>query len=461
MTTAEITVVGAGLTGSLLACYLARRGHQVSLYERRPDPRVGDGERGRSINLALSERGLDALRRIGLEHRVMADALPMRGRMIHPVAGPQDFQSYSRDGDKSINSISRGALNNALIDAAEAADGVTLHFGHRLTGLDPATGSLRFETPDGTVRASASVVLGADGAGSATRAQLVAAGVIREDVEFLDHGYKELIISAADGEFALSPDALHIWPRGNSMMIALPNPDRSFTCTLFWPNEGESGFASLDGPAAVKQYFGVHYPDLPPLSPGLVDDYLRNPVGRLGTVHCDTWHVPGGRTALIGDAAHAIVPFYGQGANCAFEDVVELDRCLTETADNWETALPLYEKRRKDNADAIGRMALENFTEMRDKVASPIFKATRKTEHALQRALPGLWLSRYELVSFSTAPYAKVERRAKRQWRFLAGGLAVAGGMAAISLRRIASWNAARLSPGGVRTRPPGPHRAG
>lgn len=449
MTKVDVAVVGAGLTGSLLACYLARRGHQVSLYERRPDPRAGGGERGRSINLALSERGLDALRRIGLEQQVMADALPMRGRMIHPVAGPQNFQPYSRDGDKAINSISRGALNNALIDAAEAADGVTLHFGHRLTGLDPATGALRFETSGGTAGVSASVVLGADGAGSATRAQLVTAGVIREDVEFLDHGYKELTISAVDGEFALNPEALHIWPRGNAMMIALPNPDRSFTCTLFWPYEGASGFASLDGPAAVKEHFHAHYPDLPPLSPGLVEDYLGNPVGRLGTVRCDTWHVPGGRTALIGDAAHAIVPFYGQGANCAFEDVVELDRCLTETAGIWELALPRYEKRRKDNADAIARMALENFIEMRDKVASPVFRVTRKTELALQKALPGVWASRYELVSFSTKPYARVERRAKRQWRFLAGAATAAGIAAAIGLRRIVLQDAAPVGRSG------------
>ena len=436
MTKVDIAVVGAGLTGSLLACYLAGRGHRVSVYERRPDPRIGDGERGRSINLALSERGLDALRRIGLEQRVMADALPMHGRMIHPVAGPQDFQPYSRDGDKAINSISRGALNNALIDAAESTTGVTLHFDHRLTALDPATRSLEFDTPEGAAHVTASVVLGADGAGSATRAQLVAAGAIRESVDFLDHGYKELTIPAVDGEFAMNPEALHIWPRGNAMMIALPNPDRSFTCTLFWPYTGESGFASFDTPAAVKTHFEAHYPDLPPISPTLVDDYLHNPVGRLGTVRCDTWHVPGGRTALIGDAAHAIVPFYGQGANCAFEDVVELDRCLTETAGNWEKALPLYEERRKDNADAIARMALENFIEMRDKVASPAFRLTRKTEHALQKALPRLWLSRYELVSFSTKPYAQVEHRARRQWQALAATATAATIAVAIGLRR-------------------------
>ncbi|MFI2666729.1 FAD-dependent oxidoreductase [Micromonospora carbonacea] len=437
----EIAVVGAGLAGCLLACFLARRGYRVALYERRPDPRAGRVERGRSINLALSERGLDALRRIGLAEQVLADALPMRGRMIHPVTGEPAFQSYSATGDRAINSISRGALNNALLTAATALPGVRAAFDHRLVGLDPATGEMTFETPRGKTTAAAPVVLGADGAGSAVRGQLLAYGVLEESLDFLDYGYKELTLPPLGGEFALDPAALHIWPRGTSMMIALPNPDRSFTCTLFWPTHGMASFASLTSPAAIERHFATHYPDLLPLAPNLVDDYQHNPVGVLGTVRCAPWQA-GGRVGLLGDAAHAIVPFYGQGANCAFEDVVALDRCLDECADDWAAALPLFQARRQDDAEAIARMALANFVEMRDKVASPVFRARRRLDHALERALPGRYVSQYELVSFSTTPYARVRRRVRRQQAALG---AVAAGTAALLAGAVgAAWTRGR-----------------
>lgn len=431
----EVAIVGAGLAGCLLACYLARRGHQVTLYERRSDPRATTAERGRSINLALSERGLNALRGIGLDAQIMADALPMRGRLIHPVDGPLDLQLYSSDGLRSINSISRGRLNNTLLDAAEAAPGVRVLFGHRLVGLDPETGEMTFTVTSGPeageVSAKADVVLGTDGAGSAVRAQLLEHAGLRESLDFLDHGYKELTIPARDGEFALDPGALHIWPRGTSMMIALPNPDRSFTCTLFWPTGGTTSFASLSSPAAIARHFAEVYPDVVPLAPDLVADFQRNPVGLLGTVRATPWQ-SGGRVGLIGDAAHAIVPFYGQGANCAFEDVVELDRCLDEAGEDWARALPLFERRRRRHTEAIAQMALANFVEMRDKVASPVYQLGRKVEHALQEALPGRYLSRYELISFSTVPYDVVRRRIRRQHRVLAGAAAVvAAGLAA------------------------------
>ncbi|MGN9912797.1 FAD-dependent oxidoreductase [Phytohabitans sp. LJ34] len=435
----DVAVVGAGLCGCLMACFLARRGYRVTVYERRPDPRTSQPERGRSINLALSERGLNALRQIGLADQVMADALPMRGRMIHPVEGELDFQQYSVDGQRAINSISRGALNNALLDAAERAPGVRVVFGHKLVGLEPATGDMVFETASGKVQAAAGVVLGADGAGSAVRGQLLAHDALTESLDFLDYGYKELTIPPAGGDFALDPGALHIWPRGTSMMIALPNPDHSFTCTLFWPNGGTRSFASLSSPAAVERHFATHYPDLVPLAPNLVDDYQHNPVGLLGTVRCDPWHAHG-RVGLIGDAAHAIVPFYGQGANCAMEDVVELDRCLDGTGDDWTRALPLFHERRRDDADAIAEMALANFVEMRDKVASPVFRLGKRVEHALERALPGRYVSRYELVSFSNTPYAEVRRRV--QWQHRAVGVAalLAGaGLAAVGIRRWAA----------------------
>jgi kynurenine 3-monooxygenase len=424
-----VAVVGAGLAGCLLACFLARRGYQVTLYERRGDP-TGTQERGRSINLALSERGLDALRRIGLAERVLADALPMRGRMIHAVSGELDFQPYSADRERAINSIGRAALNGALLSAATGA-GVEVRFDHRLVGLDPATGELRFDGDrfDGDRKATAGVVLGADGAGSAVRGQLLAHDLLTERLEFLDHGYKELTIPPAGGEFALDPGALHIWPRGTSMMIALPNPDRSFTCTLFWPM---GNFPSLSSPAAIERHFATVYPDVPALAPDLVEEYQQNPVGLLGTVHCAPWQAYG-RVGLIGDAAHAIVPFYGQGANCAFEDVVELDRCLDEAGDDWARALPVYERRRRDNTEAIAAMALDNFVEMRDRVTSPVYQLRKRVEHAMERALPGRYVSRYELVSFTTMPYAQVRRRVRRQqWTLaaMAAGLAVAGAVA-------------------------------
>jgi kynurenine 3-monooxygenase len=429
--TERVAIVGAGLAGSLLACFLARRGLPVTLYERRPDPRVAQVERGRSINLAISERGLDALRRIGLVDEVMRDALPMKGRMIHPVEGPLDFQQYSATEDRAINSISRGTLNNALLDAAAAAPGVEIRFDHRLVEFDSQAGSMIFATPAGKVEAQADVVLGADGAGSAVRGQLLAEGAVTEDVDFLDYGYKELSIPAVDGEFALDPGALHIWPRGTSMMIALPNPDRSFTCTLFWPT---GSFDALADAGAIEAHFRSQYPDLLPLAPSLVDDYQHNPVGVLGTVHTSPWQAHG-RTALVGDAAHAIVPFYGQGANCAFEDVVELDRCLDDTAGTWARALPLFEHRRRENTEAIAEMALANFVEMRDKVASPVFRLGKRIEHALERALPGRYVSRYELVSFSTTPYAEVRARVHRQHQVLAAGVLLGAAVLGIAGR--------------------------
>jgi len=419
-----VAIVGAGLAGCLLACFLARRGLRVSLFERRADPRLGKPERGRSINLAISERGLDALRQVGLEQQVMAGAIAMHGRMIHPIDGPLDFQSYSADGQRAINSISRGGLNNALLEAAESEDLVDISFDHRLTEFEPPSGRLTFETPSGLAERRASVVVGADGAGSAVRGELLAHDLIEERLDFLDYGYKELHIPSARGEFALDPNALHIWPRGTSMAIALPNPDRSFTATLFWPTGGTECFASLSSGAAIERHFQAKYPDLVALAPSLVDDYQRNPVGLLGTVHVAPWQAFG-RVCLLGDAAHAIVPFYGQGANCAFEDVVALDQCIDDTNGDLARALPLFEQRRHEHTDAIAEMALDNFVEMRDKVASPVYRAGKHVERALERLLPGLWVSRYELVSFSTVPYADVQRRVRRQQIALGGLTAI------------------------------------
>jgi kynurenine 3-monooxygenase len=425
----RVAVVGAGLAGCLLATLLARRGLTVDVYERRDDPRRAGAERGRSINLAISARGLDALGRVGLDERTLDDALPMRGRTLHSPTGALAYQSYSADGTRAINSISRAGLNHALLDRAEETPGVRLHFGRRLVGVDAETGELTFDDGD---TARADVVLGADGAYSAVRRSIQHGMDLHQD--FLPHGYKELTIPARDGRFALDPGSLHIWPRGASMMIALPNTDRSFTCTLFW---AKADFAALDTPERVLAEFRERYPDAVELMPTLAADYLANPVGSLVTVRCAPW--VRGRVALVGDAAHAIVPFFGQGANCAFEDCVELDRSLTATGGDWPTALARYQDQRKPNADAIADMALANFVEMSEKVASPVFRGQTKLRHALERALGGRYVSRYELVSFTTIPYAEIDGRIRRQDRTVgavAAGMLAAVGAGALLLRR-------------------------
>ncbi|SPT56688.1 FAD-dependent oxidoreductase [Actinomadura madurae] len=427
----RVAIVGAGLAGCLLAVLLGRRGIPVTVYERRPDPRVAGAERGRSINLAISARGLAALEQVGLRDRSLKRALPMHGRMVHPLRGAPNFQPYSADGERAINSISRAELNRSLLDTAEATPGVTLRFSQRVTGVDTAAGAVLLEDGDPE---PAGVVLAGDGAYSAVRRSLGPG----EDADFLEHGYKELTVPPKDGGFALDPDALHIWPRGTSMMIALPNLDRSFTCTLFWPKDD---LAALDSPEKITAYFERHYPDVAGLMPGLVDDYANNPVGSLVTVRCWPWTVrgDGATVALLGDAAHAIVPFFGQGANCAFEDCIEIDRCLTETGGDWARALALYQERRKANTDAIAEMALDNFVEMRDRVSSPVYRAKQAATHALERRLAGRYVSRYELVSFSTMPYAEIPARIRRQNLVLAAavaGAAAALGLGARALRR-------------------------
>ncbi|HXC81163.1 MAG TPA: NAD(P)/FAD-dependent oxidoreductase [Trebonia sp.] len=445
MTEPGVAIVGAGLAGCLLATLLARRGTDVTVYERRDDPRLAAPERGRSINLAISARGLEALDEVGLRELSLSRALPMHGRMVHGPAGERGFRPYSAGGTHAINSISRAELNLALLEVAERTPGVRIEFGHRLGELDMATGALRFENPEGVPggwgggergrrrTARAGVVLACDGAYSAARRSVTFRPGFTFSQDYLEHGYKELTVPARDGDFALDPDALHIWPRGSSMMIALPNLDRSFTCTLFWTADE---FAALRTPQEIVAYFREHYADVVDLIPDLADDFLYNPVGSLATIRCWPWvHQGAGCTlALVGDAAHAIVPFYGQGANCAFEDCVEIDVCLAETGGDWTAALDCYQRRRKTNCDAIADMALDNFIEMRDRVNSPVFRATTAARHALERRLPGRYVSRYELVSFSTVPYAQIPGRIRRQDRLTALAAAGALGLAGAGL---------------------------
>lgn len=449
-----VTIVGAGLAGSLLACYLAKQGFAVTVYERRPDPRAAGYVGGRSINLALSARGLWGLQGIGLDQEILKHAIKMKGRMIHPVSLPPEggdlaFQAYSHDPREGINSISRGGLNLALIEAAAKYENVRLVFDHRCLDIDPDACTATFQHEETRVMGEGPMVtvecdliIGADGAFSPVRGRLQKMDRFEYSQTYLTHGYKELHIPArADGGgkwggFALEPNSLHIWPRGSAMMIALPNPDKSFTCTLFWPFEGEHSFANLKTESDVLAFFKKHYPDAVPLMPTLVEDFLRNPNGSLVTVRCWPWvyNAKGGRAvAMAGDASHAIVPFFGQGINAGFEDVRIMAECFERHAGRggagggWmQAALDEYQNLRKPNADAIARMAIDNFVEMRDKVGSPVFRWKKKLEHFLHDLFPATLVPRYNLVSFTTVPYMEALRKGTRIDRVLRA-LAVCG----------------------------------
>ncbi|MHC4767102.1 MAG: FAD-dependent oxidoreductase [Planctomycetota bacterium] len=413
--TTRIAIVGAGLAGGLLACLLAEAGYEISVYERRPDPRKQGFVGGRSINLALSARGIHALQRAGLAEAVLADAIPMRGRMIHSPAGGLSFQPYSKSPSDAINSVSRGGLNLALVRGAERYDNVHYHFEHRCVEVDLDAPSVRLETGAGeTITVETDVVIGCDGAFSVVRGQMQREDRFNYSQTYLEHGYKELTVPPTrDGEYALAPNALHIWPRGGSMMIALPNPDRSFTCTLFWPFAGANSFAAVQTDEDVRRFFEAHFPDAVPLMPTLAEDYQRNPIGSLVTVRCAPWF-HGDKVVLVGDAAHAIVPFYGQGINAGFEGVVALAECLRQQPSDRQGAFEAYFRQRKVNTDAIADLAVANFLEMRDRVASPAFRLKKKTQRVLHRVLPGVYTPLYNMVTFTRIPYAEARRRAER-----------------------------------------------
>ncbi len=412
----KLTLVGAGLAGSLLATLLARRGWSVDVYEKRPDPRAKGYEGGRSINLALAERGLDALRRAGLQDVVMAQAVMMRGRMVHPQDGGEPvLQPYGLDDSEVIWSVHRGRLNIALLDAAEAA-GARIHFNQRLSGVDfPARLAHFVNDHDRTAREQPfEALLGSDGAGSGLREAMRPHVALDERFQPLGHGYKELEIPpAADGTFRIEPHALHIWPRGGYMCIALPNTEQTFTVTLFLPMEGEPGFDTLPDLAAARAFFERNFADALPLVPEFEADWTNNPVSGLGTLYLQRWHLDG-RAVLLGDAAHAMVPFHGQGMNCAFEDCLALDRHIHAAAD-FETAFTGFEAERRPNAEAIQAMALDNYIEMRDSVDDADYLLQRALEQVLARRHPGHFVPRYSMVSFTCVPYATAFERGKLQ----------------------------------------------
>src|SRR6266576_1816561 len=425
---AKFVLIGSGLAGGLLAAYLGRRGYEVDLYERRADPREGNLVGGRSINLALSTRGIHALEQIGIADEVLKHAIPMRGRMIHPAAAGSApiFAPYDVDPNKHINSIGRAALNTTVIEAAQRYPNVHVKFNHKCTevDIDSPTAQLLNTSTSQPITALGDAVIGVDGAFSAVRQSMqLKIDKFEYDESYLAHGYKELTIPPGrDGSWRMEKEALHIWPRKSFMMIALPNPDGSFTCTLFWEFEGPRSFASTKTDEDVRRFFDEEFPDAVPLMPTLLDDFRENPTGSLVTIRCAPWYYKD-KVALVGDAAHAVVPFYGQGMNAAFEDCVVLDQCLAEFADNRERAFAEYFGRRKKNTDALADLALENFIEMRDKTASKTFRAKKKLDHFLEAALPGIYIPLSALVTFTRIPYAEAARRARLQDRIVYGSL--------------------------------------
>lgn len=424
MTEQKVIIVGAGLAGSLLAIYLAKRGIKVEIYEARDDMRRVEMSAGRSINLALSDRGIAALREIGMDEYMLREAVPMYGRMIHAINGQTKLLSYSGRKGEYINSISRGGLNIALMNEAEKRDGVKFHFDQRCVDFECATGEAliantetgeRFAVKEDTLFAT-------DGAGSAVRRAMMRGGIERFNYsqEFLEHGYKELHIPpGADGGFLMEKNALHIWARHSFMMIALPNFDGSFTCTLFLAHKGGNSFENLNDEKSLLEFFETNFADAIPLMPTLAEDFFTNPTGNLGTIKCYPWNV-GGKALLLGDAAHAMVPFYGQGMNCSFEDCRVLDALIEEhgTGD-WKKIFTEFAEQRKPNADAICDLAEENFYEMRDAVADPVFQRKRELETRLEQTFPD-YFSKYSMVTFrEDLPYSVAKEKGNALDRLL------------------------------------------
>ena len=414
-----VNIIGAGLSGALLAVMLGRRGLPVRVFDQRPDPRHAPPERGRSINLVLAARGLRGLAAAGLTESVAPLLVTVRGRAVHEPGIDTAFLPYGQTGEV-IHSVARGALNRVLIDAAAATPGVELHFEQQVLAARPAYDSLQMrDRRSGESYAMAlTPTIAADGAGSAVRRSLQAAGLIATREDILAHDYKELTIpaSAASG---LDPHALHIWPRGGFMLMGLANPDGSFTATLFLPRAGVNGFESLQDRAAVAQFFAREFPTALPHLPHYLDEFSHNPQGLLGTVHCDRWH-SGGKLLLLGDAAHAIVPFHGQGMNCAFEDCAELAQLLEQEAD-WAQVFAEFERRRRPQTEAIAQMALENYVEMRDTVRDPVFQRRKLMSLQLEQRHPDRFIPRYSMVMFhANSPYAEAMRRGAVQEQILA-----------------------------------------
>lgn len=413
------TIIGAGLVGSLWAVFMAKRGYQVDVYERRPDMRKQQMGAGRSINLALSDRGLRALRTVGLEPKIREMAIPMHGRLVHMPNGNSGLQPYGEQG-QFINSISRGGLNALLMDEAEQHPNVTFHFNTRSVDIDHSLNEVLLEdTSTGKQFVTKSdVIFATDGAFSLVRGAMVRTDRFDYSQQYLAHGYKELSIPPAEGGgFRMDHSALHIWPRKSFMLIALPNLDGSFTCTLFLAFEGAIAFENLTTVPQVEAFFKEHFPDVVELMPNYVEEFFGNPTSSLVTVKCYPW-VYANKIALMGDAAHAVVPFYGQGMNCGFEDCTVMNQLADELNEDWPRVLEAYQQSRKPNADGIAELAVRNFIEMRDLVADPFFQLQKQVEKQLHRRHPDRYIPLYTMVTFTEMPYAEALRRAEVHDRF-------------------------------------------
>ena len=424
----HITIVGGGLVGSLLAVFMAKRGHTVHVFERRPDPRKTDVYAGRSINLVVSHRGWTALRAAGVEKAVQRIVVPVYARMTHDRDGKLTRLPYSID-ERAIHSVSRGELNKVLLTEAEKLPNVTLHFDHRCTGvdLDTATCSFHDEVEGDNIAVRADVVLGADGAPSAVRQEMMK-GRFNFSQSFIEHDYKEIAFPPnADGTPQMDPNCLHIWPRRQFMMMGLANTDGGFTGTLFMPHEGEYSFGTIKDEQDLMRFFEAHFKDAIPMLPDLAEQYFRNPQSNLAIIRCAPW-THKDKVALVGDSAHAIVPFYGEGMNSGYEDCKVLNDLLNEHGDDdWGTVLDAYGRARKPNGDAIADLSLRNFVEMRDLVADPRFILRKKIEGRLQQRHPDKWLPLYSQVKFSDIPYVDAWNEGLRHDRIMEEVLAMPG----------------------------------
>ncbi len=414
----KITLVGAGLVGSLLSIYLAKRGYKIELFERRSDMRKAKISAGKSINLALSDRGWKGLEGVGIADEIKKIAIPMYGRSIHHKDGTTAYQPYGKD-NQAIYSVSRAEINMRLMDLAEQQSNVKIHFNERCTNIDRKNLEAEFENSETntTTKVKSDLLFGSDGAFAASRLNMqLSSDRFEYNQHYIDCGYKELIIPPAkNGEFLLEKNALHIWPRGSFMMIALPNMDGNFTCTLFFPFEGEKSFASLKTRDDVQKFFDEEFPDAVPLMPTLLDDYFNNPTSSLVTVKCFPWTFDN-KIGLIGDAAHAIVPFYGQGMNCGFEDCVVLDNLIEKHKEDWTKIFPEYELLRKPDGDAIADLAIANFVEMRDKTADAKFLLQKKIEANFSNKYPDKWVPLYSMVTYSPhIRYSTAMREGQKQ----------------------------------------------